>query len=74
MILPPRTIQMTEELREQRRTNVKKIAARKKAATKCKRGHDLTPDNIYTRKNGTRNCLTCKKDRDWYRKRGLKLI
>lgn len=26
---------------------------------RCRRGHDLTPDNIYSNKNGGRTCRTC---------------
>ena len=27
--------------------------------THCKRGHELTPENTYVRKNGVRRCKTC---------------
>ena len=35
------------------------ITARQAAQTHCKNGHELTPDNIYRRKNGGRNCRAC---------------
>lgn len=32
--------------------------------TKCRQGHEFTPENTYRRKDtGTRMCLTCRKDR-----------
>jgi hypothetical protein len=40
------------------------IAARPAARTRCLRGHEFTPENTYTRKNGTRMCRTCKRMRD----------
>lgn len=30
--------------------------------THCKAGHRLTPDNIYTARNGSRRCKTCSKE------------
>lgn len=35
-----------------------------KEKTHCKRGHLLSPDNLYPRKNGWRDCLTCKRAND----------
>lgn len=35
-------------------------AARLSRATHCKRDHELTPENTYTRKDGTRQCRRCK--------------
>lgn len=36
---------------------------------RCKRGHELTADNTYRKRNGERNCLLCKRtaSRNWYR-------
>jgi len=31
--------------------------------THCKRGHEFTPDNIYWKKNGGKNCKTCNRAR-----------
>lgn len=31
--------------------------------TQCKRGHLLSPDNLYTPRNGQRDCRTCRNDR-----------
>lgn len=28
----------------------------------CRRGHPLTPDNVYDKKNGDRECRTCRRD------------
>ena len=64
---------VTEAQREQRRRNVRMIAARRRAATHCKRGHEFTPANTITRANGHRMCLTCQRDREWYAYRGLKV-
>lgn len=30
----------------------------------CRRGHELTPDNVYVRPNGQRWCRTCRRERD----------
>lgn len=43
-------------------------------ATKCRNGHDRTPDNIFVRKNGKRECLTCKRESNnegYHRRRKL---
>jgi hypothetical protein len=49
------------------------MAAAKRAATHCKRGHEFTKANtIWRRDNGRRQCRTCANDRWWYGKRGLK--
>ena len=37
--------------------------AKKARQTHCKRGHEFTPDNIFRKSNGTRECLTCKRNR-----------
>ncbi len=39
---------------------------------RCKRGHRFTPENIYTRENGGRNCRQCKRARDRSRARRIK--
>jgi hypothetical protein len=60
---------LTELELEQRRNNVRKIAAQRRAAVYCKRGHN---DWIW-RKDGFRHCRICGKDRSWYWHRGLKM-
>lgn len=57
---------MTVAQVEQRRRNVETIAARRRAATHCVRGHEFTPANTYTRRDGTRQCVMCVADRSWY--------
>lgn len=57
---------------EQRRANVATIAARLRAATHCKRGHEFTPENTTIRQNGRRLCRTCQRDREWYCRHGLR--
>jgi hypothetical protein len=37
--------------------------------TECVHGHPLSGDNVYMRPNGTRSCLTCRRERDRKRKR-----
>lgn len=38
--------------------------------TECWRGHAFTSENTYVRPDGSRNCLTCKRQimRDWFAK------
>lgn len=38
------------------------IALLNKKKTVCIRGHPLTPENVYVRKDGKRRCKTCEKD------------
>ena len=56
---------------EQRRVNVQQIAARRRTATHCKRGHEFTPENTIIRADGKRFCRTCRLDREWYYRHGL---
>lgn len=35
------------------------ITAHQAAQTHCKRGHEFTPENTYSKKNGGRDCRTC---------------
>jgi hypothetical protein len=58
---------------KQRRENVRMIAARRRAQTHCKRGHEFTPENTFIRANGWRMCRTCHNDRNWYAARGLRV-
>jgi hypothetical protein len=48
------------------------ITAQNKRKTHCKRGHELTPENLYPRTNGARVCRQCAKDRhrETYQSRG----
>jgi hypothetical protein len=39
------------------------ICAKNARKTHCKRGHELTPENTYNRKNGKRDCKLCDKER-----------
>ena len=32
--------------------------------THCRRGHEMTPENTYVRKNGSRRCRQCRRNRD----------
>lgn len=65
----------TEAQIAQRRRNVQKIAADRRKRTRCKRGHKMTPKNTYrTPSDGHRECLTCKRDRAWYRYRGFEMV
>lgn len=57
---------------EQRRRNVAAIAARRRQATHCKRGHEFTAENTIWRRNGRRMCRTCQNDRRWYHRHGLR--
>lgn len=41
---------------------VEEAAKKRRARTHCKRGHEFTPENTYTR-NSMRTCLTCKRER-----------
>jgi hypothetical protein len=50
---------------EQRRINVTAIAARRRAATHCKHGHEFTPENTYWKSDGCRQCRTCHRDSDY---------
>jgi hypothetical protein len=36
----------------------------KAKATHCVHGHEFTPENTYTKPNGTRDCRVCKRRRD----------
>lgn len=38
----------------------KRGGARLRGVTHCKRGHELTGDNVICRSDGSRNCRTCK--------------
>jgi hypothetical protein len=38
--------------------------------TECIHGHPFSPDNTYVKKNGARNCKTCRKEAAERRKRG----
>lgn len=62
---------MTDAMLRQRQVNVTAIAARKRAATHCKRDHEFTVPNTFWRKDGRRSCRTCMNDRRWYSRRGL---
>jgi hypothetical protein len=55
----------------QRLDNVRAIAARRRSATHCPRGHEFTDENTRIRWDGRRQCRTCQKDRDWYRRHGF---
>jgi hypothetical protein len=66
-----RVFVLTPARRSQRLANVARIAAARRARTHCGRGHRFTPENTYRRSDGSRECATCKADRDWYRSRGL---
>ena len=71
-----RKIPCSPELRETRRRNAlgkkhsketrQKIAeinvAKRLRQTRCKNGHELVPENVYTTKNGTKRCRTCLKN------------
>lgn len=41
------------------RCRLKGDRKRRVGATSCRRGHDFTPENTWTRSNGTRRCRTC---------------
>lgn len=65
---------MTAAQVEQRRRNVEQLAARRRAATHCKRDHELTAANVYVTPDGRRQCRTCANDRQFYRYHGLGVI
>lgn len=62
----------TEAQVEQRRRNAQTIAACRRAATHCKRGHEFTPANTYIRPDGRRACVCCQRDRAWYGYHGVR--
>lgn len=63
---------------EQRQANVRAIAARRRAATHCKYGHELKPGAYYVvRRRGGRTervCKVCKNDRQWFWRHGLRWL
>ena len=62
---------LTEVSLAQKRENVKAIAKRAREKETCKRGHN---DWIWVKKEDgvmRRCCNTCKKDRLWYKARGI---
>ena len=64
---------MREAVRE--RENVMRgegVCARNARKTHCKHGHELSPENIYWRPNGRRECATCKTIRNRNRNRPKK--
>lgn len=56
---------MTEKQYRQRLANIERIAAKRRAQTHCKRGHEFTEGNTYRRSSdGRRQCWICKGERD----------
>lgn len=47
----------------------------KKQKTRCRRGHRLTPENIYMRKDGYRQCRDCMllADKRYHRRRQFRM-
>lgn len=39
-----------------------------KNKTHCKRGHELTPENVYIKKHGGRECKTCAMEQQYIRR------
>jgi hypothetical protein len=64
---------VTKSENQKRGTNGRLGAGVRAGATnmRCKRGHEFTPENTYTRANGYRHCRTCERAR-WRRWAALK--
>lgn len=60
---------VTPEENTRRSNRVKSPGAYNKAKTQCKHGHPFSPENTRTEKDGSRTCLTCKKERQIDRRR-----